>query len=136
MTRYFVSFKDGQGIRREVEISPEVYEAFAQFVKTERNLRRWDERHREYSELTDETLNNRAKRSPKSLEETAIDNERSEVLRQAIAELPEIQRRRFVLYFEYGMTCAAIGRMEGCSGASVKGSVDRAKAKVIEKLKV
>jgi hypothetical protein len=37
-----------------------VYLEFCRFVKQERNLRRWDERHTEYSELTEETLMRRA----------------------------------------------------------------------------
>jgi RNA polymerase sigma-70 factor (ECF subfamily) len=134
--RYFVSFKDGQAVRREIEVSEAVYLTFCQFVKTERNLRRWDERHTEYSELTEETLNDRARFTPKGVEETAIETERNEALYRAITELPEIQRRRFLLYCEHGMTYAAIGRLEGCSATSVKDSVDRARAKIIRKLEV
>jgi RNA polymerase sigma-70 factor (ECF subfamily) len=136
MTRYFISFKDGQAIQREIEVPQMVYLTFCQFVKTERNLRRWDERHTEYSELTEETLNDRARRTPKGVDEIAIEAERNEALCRAIAELPEIQRRRLLLYCEHGMTYAAIGRLEGCSATSVKGSADIARAKVIEKLKV
>jgi RNA polymerase sigma-70 factor (ECF subfamily) len=136
ITRYLVSFKDGQAIAREIEVSATVYAAFFQFVKTERNLRRSDERHQEYSELTDETLNARARHTPKTVEELTIEAERTETLYRAIAELPEIQRRRFVLYYEYGMTYAAIGQLEGCSATSVKSSVDIARAKVIKKLEV
>jgi RNA polymerase sigma-70 factor (ECF subfamily) len=62
--------------------------------------------------------------------------ERSEILQKAIADLPDIQRRRFLLNCEHGMTYAAIGRLEGCSGNSVKCSVDIAKEKVKKKLEV
>jgi RNA polymerase sigma-70 factor (ECF subfamily) len=134
MTHYFVSFKDGQTIRRETEVSQAVYLTFCQFVKTERNLRRWDERHTEYSELTEETLNDRTRHTPKTVEETIVKMERSEILQNAIAELPDIQRRRFVLYYEYGMTYAAIGQLEGCSATSVKSSVDIAREKLLRKL--
>jgi RNA polymerase sigma-70 factor (ECF subfamily) len=136
ITRYFVSFKDGQAIQRETEVSEAVYLMFCQFVKTERNLRRWDERHTEYSELTDETLNDHARHTPKGVDEAAIEAERNETLYRAIAELPEIQRRRFLLYCDEGMTYAAIGRLEGCSAMSIKDSVDRARAKIIKKLEV
>jgi RNA polymerase sigma-70 factor (ECF subfamily) len=135
IAHYFVSFKGGQAIVREIEVSETVYLAFCQFVKTERSLRRWDERHTEYSELTDETLNDRARFTQKGVDETAIETECTETLYRAIAELPEIQRRRFLLYCEHGMTYAAIGRLEGCSATSVKDSVDRASAKIITKLK-
>jgi RNA polymerase sigma-70 factor (ECF subfamily) len=94
ITRYFISFTDGEDIRRETEVSRPVYNEFLRFVKTERNLRRWEERHIEQSDLTDETLNRRALNPPKSVEETIFDSQRNERLRQTVAELPEIGRRR------------------------------------------
>ena len=134
--RFFISFKDGEDLLHEVETTPAVYNEFTVFRKTNRNLQSFDERHREYSELTDETLNRRAMKSMKSIEETVIDLELSELLQKSIAELPEIQKRRFLLYFEHEMTYAKIGKLEGCSATSVKGSIDIARAKVIEKLKM
>jgi RNA polymerase sigma-70 factor (ECF subfamily) len=136
VTRYFVSFRDGQAIAREVEVNREIYLTLDDCRKHEKRQRSFYERHVEYSELTEETLNDRARLKPKSVEETIVEMERSETLRKAIAELPEIQRRRLLLYCEHGMTYAAIGRLEGCSATSVKGSVDRARAKVIKKLEV
>jgi RNA polymerase sigma-70 factor (ECF subfamily) len=135
-SRYFVSFKDGQAIMREVEVNREIYLALDDCRKHEKRQRSFYERHQEYSELTDETLNSRARHTPKTVEDTIVEMERSAVLRKAVAELPEIQRRRFTLYCDEGMTYAAIGRLEGCSATSVKDSVDRAKAKVIKKLEV
>jgi RNA polymerase sigma-70 factor (ECF subfamily) len=69
----------------------------------------------------EETLSDRAILTPKGVDEAAIEAELSETLYRAIAELPEIQRRRLLLYCEHGMTYAAIGRLEGCSTTSVKG---------------
>jgi len=135
ITHYYVSFTDGQAIHRETEVSRPVYLEFLRFVKIERSLRHWDERHREYSELTDETLSRRALDPPKSLEETVFDSLRNEHLRLAIQQLPEIQRRRFVLYHEFGLTYEQIAEMEGCTKMAVKFSVDRAKEKVTDKLK-
>ena len=135
ITHYYVSFKDGQAILRETEISRPVYLEFLRFVKLERNLRRWDERHIEQSELTHETLYSRAVHSPKAVDEAVFDSLRDEHLRQAIAELPETQRRRFVLYHEFGLTYEQIAEMEGCTKRAVKFSVDIAEEKIREKLK-
>ena len=66
-----------------------------------RNLLQWDERHREFSEVWDETLNRRGLKLPKSIEEQMIEAERAELLCKAVDGLPEIQRRRFLLYYEY-----------------------------------
>ena len=135
VTRYFVSFKDGQAVFHETAVSQSVYQEFQRFGRINRNLQGFDERHKEYSELSDESLNRRAKYKAKNVEETITDMERSDALRKAIAGLPEIQRRRFVLYYEYDLNFREIGEMEGCSATSVKQSVDRAKAKIREKLK-
>jgi len=135
VTHYFISFKDGKAIHHEVEVSHTVYQEFQRFVRINRNLQAFDERHREYSELSDETLNSRARHTPKGVEENIVDMERSDILRQAIADLPEIQRRRFVLYYEYELTFRKIGEIEGCTATSVKRSVDIAKEKIQKKLK-
>ena len=94
ITRYYVSFLDGEQICRETEVSRPVYLEFLRFVKIERNLRRWDERHIEQSELTDETLYSKTLNHQKSVEDTAFDSLHNEKLRLAIQDLPETQRRR------------------------------------------
>jgi RNA polymerase sigma-70 factor (ECF subfamily) len=132
--RYFVSFVDGEGIHRETEVSRPVYREFERFIRIERNLIRWNERHVEQSELTEETLNARAAKPQKSLEETVFDSERDEKLRQTIKQLPDIQRRRFVLYHEFGFTYQQIAEMEGCTKRAVKGSVDLAVEKIREEI--
>lgn len=96
-TRYFISFKDGQGKSHELEVSEQFFMEFRQMERRNRNLLQWDERHREFSEVWDETLNRRALKLPKSIEEQMIEAERAELLCKAVDGLPEIQRRRFLL---------------------------------------
>ena len=98
--RYFISFKDGQGEHHELEVSEQLFFEFRQMERRNRNLLQWDERHREFSEVWDETLNRRALKLPKSIEEQMIEAERAELLCKAVDRLPEIQRRRFLLYYE------------------------------------
>lgn len=102
--RYFVAFTDGQGNFQETEVSKAVYMEFCHFIKRERNLRRSDERHLEQSELTEETLCRRAVHKPKPVDDAVNDNIRMERLNRAIMELPEIQKRRFMLHFDLGLT--------------------------------
>ena len=135
ITYYYVSFKDGQAIPQETEVSLDVYLEFCRFVKKERNLRRSDERHMEQSDLTEKTLYNRALRPSKGVEEAVFDSLRDEQLRRAIAELPEIQRRRFVLYHEFGFSYEQIARIEGCKRQSVTRSIESAEEKIREKIK-
>jgi len=133
ITRYFVSFIDGVGVHRETEVSRPVYLEFLRFVKVERNLRRWDERHTEQSDLTDETLYCRAINPQKSVEDTAFDSLCNEQLRRAVQGLPDIQRRRFVLYHEFGLTYEQIAEIEGCTFQAVAKAVNAAAA-VIRKI--
>ncbi len=133
--RYFVAFTDGQGNFRETEVTKAVYMEFCHFIKRERNLRRSDERHLEQSELTEETLCRRAIHKPKPVDEAVNDTIRMEQLNRAIMELPEIQRRRFMLHFDLGLTYEQIGEIEGCTKMPVKRSIDRAIEKILLALK-
>ncbi|MFQ9985880.1 MAG: RNA polymerase sigma factor [Lachnospiraceae bacterium] len=132
--RYFISFKDGQGISHELNVTYDFYMAFRRLELDNRKLENWDWRHREFSEVSDETLNRRALRLPKDVDEFIIEAEQAELLRKAIASLPNIQRRRFLLYHEYDLNYYQIGAMEHCTPQAVRRSVVIAKAKIKETL--
>jgi RNA polymerase sigma-70 factor (ECF subfamily) len=132
ITHYYVSFSDGQAIQRETEISRPVFLELLRFVRYERTLRRRDERYMENSDLTDETLHRRAMNPQKFVDDVVVEALLNERLQQAIQKLPEIQRRRFILYHEFGLTYEQIAKMEGCKKQSVKQSVERAKEKIRE----
>ena len=68
LAQYFVSFTDGQGVRRETRVSRPVYIEFLRFVRIERKMLNWDKRHKEKSELIEETLHKRALYQPKGVE--------------------------------------------------------------------
>ena len=129
-TRYFISFKDGQGKSHELEVSEQFFMEFRQMERRNRNLLQWDERHREFNEVWDETLYRRALRVPKSLDERMVEEERNETLCKAVGSLPEIQRRRFLLYYEYGFNFYQIAAMEHCTASAIQKSVAIAKEKV------
>lgn len=129
-TRYFISFKDGQGGYHELEVSEQFFTEFRQMERRNRNLLQSDERHKEFFELSDEALNKRARVTPKGVDELIIEQERSELLHRIIAALPEIQRRRFLLYYEYDFNFYQIGEMEHCTASAVQKSVSVAREKV------
>ena len=58
-------------------------------------------------------MNWRAVRQPKSIEEIILEEERAELLQRIISNLPEMQRRRFLLHYEYEMTYKEIGKNRG-----------------------
>ena len=134
-TRYFIGFKDGQGEYHELEVSPAFYQEFRRLELNNRKIQNWDQRHREFSEVWDETLNRRARVTPKTVEETMIESERNELLYKLIAALPAIQKRRFLLYHEYDLTYCQIGALEHCRPQSVRQSVIRAREKIKAQMK-
>ena len=109
--------------------------AFRRLELDERKLENWDYRHKEFSDIMEETLNWRALRLPKSIDERILEEERTEFLHRAINTLPEIQRRRFLLYYECDYKCYEIGAMEHRSAAAVAKSIASARKKVKEQMR-
>ena len=113
-----------------MEVSESSFMEFRQMERKNRNLQQSDWRHQEASDLWDETLYNRAFKVPKSVEELIFDAEQRELLNKAIAALPKIQRRRFLLYHEYNFNYRQISEMEHCRPQSIRHSVIRAREKI------
>ena len=129
--RYYVSFFNDEKIIKETEVRIDIVQLlFKDFVRVERNLRRSDERNLEHSEITEQTLHQRALYVPISLEDEVFRNIQTELLWQAINILPKVQRRRLILYYFEGFTYEQIAVIEGCKKMAVKFSVDRAKEKI------
>jgi len=131
LTHYFVAFEDVENTFCETAISRQVYLEFLRFVKVERNLRRWDERHLEQTELTEEMLRKRNFKLPESVEDTMLSILENEKLNEAIQSLPETQRRRFVLYYEFGLNYEEIAAIENCTFQAVGNSIKNAKVKIL-----
>ena len=58
-----------------------------------------------------------------------------EALYDAIRKLPEVQRRRLILYYFQGLTYAQIAEMEGCKYQTVQESIYAALKKLKKYLK-
>lgn len=128
---YYIEFLDGEHQKHEFEISRELYEAFDEFeLRDISYLHQWD-KYIEHSELWEHTLNGRAVQKPESVEDVVLEKLLVERLHRAIQKLPEIQKRRLILYFFDGMTYERIAKQEGCTKMPVKRSIDVA----LEKLK-
>lgn len=134
-TSYHISFRDGQRKIQELCVPYDFYMAFRRLELDERKLEGWDYRHREFSEIMEETLNWRALRLPKSIEKVILEEEQVALLHKAIAALPEIQRRRFLLYHEYDLNYYQIGAMEHCTPQAVRRSVIIAREKIKAQMK-
>lgn len=128
--KHYISFRDGQGAQHSFEIDKTLYDTFNGFELEDVSAMNEFDRHIKHSELTEATLNKRAFHKPKTVEEIVNDRMGSEQLYRAILELPEIQKRRLLLYHFGGLTYEQIAKMEGCSKRAVKFSIDCAKEKI------
>ena len=128
---YYLSFKDGRGKQQNIEIDEMLYQTFDRFELEDISHLNRVSRHIEHSELTEETLNDRAFYKPERIEDIVSESIECEQLHRAVSELSEVQRRRLKLYFFGELTYEQIAKLEGCTKRAVKFSVDIA----VEKLK-
>ena len=131
---YYISFTDGQGIFHKQEISMELYAAFNSFELGDISQMNVTSRHWEQSELTEETLNQRAADPQEPVEDHVYRRIMYQELHRAIAQLPVVQRRRLLLYYFGGYTYEQIAQMENCTKRAVKFSEDAALKNLRENL--
>ncbi len=123
---YYISFTDGQGAVQKLEVDAELYELFDGFELEDISYMNIVSRHLEQMDLTDEVLQRRTIDQPESIEDCVAKRIKYQKLHTAIAQLPELQRRRVLLYYFGGCTYEQIAKMEGCTKRAIKFSVDTA----------
>ena len=124
--RYFLAFTDGSKVKRWMEIDKTLFDAFNEFELDDLSFFNEVDRHYEKSEVTEATLNRRAAKPQESVEETVSQRMEVDKLHQAIAKLPEKQRRRLVLYYFGEFTYEQIAAMEECKFQVIAKSIKTA----------
>lgn len=127
---YYIAFTDGQGVYHKMVISMELYAAFSSFELDDISQMNLTSRHLEQSELTEETLTNRAANPPETVEDHVFRRIMYGKLHKAIAQLPDTQRRRLLLYYFGGYTYEQIAQMEGCKHPAIIKSVAAAEKNI------
>ena len=120
---YYLTFTDGSGIKQCVEIDKTLFEVFDRFELDDVSFMNEVDRHYEQSEQTEQSLNKRAAHPQESVEEAVFQKVEAEALRQAIAKLPEKQRRRLILYYFCDLTYEQIAEMERCKYQTVQDTI-------------
>ena len=133
--RHWLTFSDGQGNRHHFEISAPVFALFDAFELDDLSYLNEVDRHYEQSELTEGSLYDRAVHRPATVEESALQRMEYAQLHKAISELPEIQRRRLILYYFQDLTYEQIAEKEGCTFQAVAKSVAAAEKRLKNFLK-
>lgn len=124
--RFYIAFTDCEGIHHELEIGKALFETLNRFELDDLSFLNEVDNHYEHSELTEASLNARAFCQPETVEEIALQYFQNEQLHTAIAQLPEKQRTRLILYYFWELTYEQIAEMEGCTIMPVKRSIDAA----------
>lgn len=128
--RHWLTFSDGQRHRHHLEINAAVFALFDSFELDDLSYLNEVDRHYEQSELTEASLYDRAVHRPATVEESALQSMEYAQLHRAISELPEIQKRRLILYHFQGLTYEQIAGMEGCTFQAVAKSVAAAEKRL------
>lgn len=133
---YKVYFKDGKGVNQCVEISEDVFKALDRFELDDLSELNEYDNHIEHSEVYEHTLNKRAVNKQRAVDDEVEMNVLTELMKDAIDELPDVQKRRLKMYYFDNMSFEQIARVEKCTKRAVKFSVDIAIEKISKKLKV
>lgn len=132
---FFVTFIDINCHTQTIEVSEYIYNEFQQFKKIEKRQQHHFERHIEHSVQSDENLHRRSTIEPDLTEDIVIERICHDAVNNAVTALSAVQKRRIVLYYEYGFSYEKIAKIEGCSKVSIKRSLDRAKEQIFVTLK-
>ncbi len=127
---YYISFSDGQGIFHKQEISTELYAAFNSFELDDISRINEASRHLTEANFGDEPLGHRISDLSEPVEDNVYRRIMYQELHKAIGQLPEIQRRRLLLYYFGGYTYEEIAKMEGCKHPAIIKSVATAERNI------
>lgn len=127
---YYISFGDGQGVFHKQKINQDLYFAFDRFELDDISQINEASRHLSEMGMSEESLCHLIADPSESMEDRVYRRIMYQKLHKAIDQLPEIQRRRVLLYYFEGHTYEQIAQMEGCSKRAVKFSVDIALKKL------
>ena len=131
----YISFTDGQGIIQKQEINMELYAAFNSFELDDISWMNESRRHHTTLYMGVEPISQRIADHSESVEEYVYRRCMYQKLYQAIAQLPDIQRRRVLLYYFGGYTYDEIAEIESCKHPAVMKSVAAAKRNIKKLIK-
>lgn len=121
--RYYIRFKDGQGVEHRLEIEKSLFDTLDTFELEDLSHLNEVDNHYERSELSEATLHERAFAVSPPIEAIISLKMEREELHRAIQSLPAIQRRRLILYYFGEMAYEQIAEIEKCSYPAARRSV-------------
>lgn len=120
---YYISFIDGQGFFHKQEINKDLYSAFDEFELDDISQINESNRHLSEMGMSEESLCHLIADPSEHMEDRVYRRIMYQELHRAIEQLPDIQRRRVLLYYFGGYTYEQIAKMEGCTHPAIVKSV-------------
>lgn len=124
-SKNIIAFKEETGKTRIIRANKLLRDEYRKRKSEENSQKIKFSRYIEHSELTENSLNNRAINKGISLEEEAISNLEAERIIKQIWNLPVPQNRRVYMYIVDEFSYTEIARIENRSIPTVKESIDR-----------
>ena len=130
-----ISFKAGTGTYHRLEVTHTLFSQIDDFELADISHLNELSRPYEFSELSEQSINERACHPQESIEDAVFRKLQNAQLHAAMQMLPEKQRKRLILYYFQNYTYAQIAEMEGCTVMPVKRSIDKAVAQLAKLMK-
>lgn len=123
---YFIEFKDGSGTEHCLEIEKPLFELFDQFELDDLLRLNEVDRHLDMREPANVPIEESEQSSKQSAELIVLRELESEALHSAIMKLPQLQRKRLILYYYGELDDRQIALIEGCSQSAVSQTISLA----------
>lgn len=121
--KYKVTFLDSKNNIQVIDVDADIFDALDSFELDDLSQLNEYDRHIDHFDI-DETPYKKYSNKPQSLEDEVLQNMLYNELKLEISRLPEIQKRRLVLYFFNDLTLQEIAIIDNCSPRAVKDSID------------
>lgn len=119
----------------DLTVSKMEYNNFNSFISELIKYKNIYTRYIEHSEQTELNLYKKTLYKSEKIEDIVFKKSLFEKIYNAISQLNEIQRRRFIMYYLDEMTYEKIAEIEGCTKRAIKFSVDAARKNLQTELK-
>lgn len=124
--KFLLKFKDSKNTIQIVELSNDIYKVFNAFELEDISMMHKVEKYIEHSEVYEDTLYKRALNKPISVEEEIERRDNIYKLKNAIENLPPVQKRRIRMYYFDDLKLKDIARIEECTFQAISKSINQA----------
>jgi len=129
-----VVYKLANGKRIRLEVTSEVGDYLEQSDRQIRSQRRQDRRYLIYTDCIDEFDDHPMTAAQEDVADLLIRMDSYRRLYAVMDKLPEVLRRRVILYYFYGLTCREIARIENVHHSTVSRSLSEARKEMKKRI--